>query len=275
MEERELLNKGPQEETKEEEQSLIDELTLFSGEDILVEELSLILNQPKLREIAQLGESTYVSALSTINFDKNRLEGSTSMTSEELAQTTNFQWIMVLISRNPQKYAEFVLLLSIIFKQYDVYILKDPVQKLCTNIALIPKDIEEDKREELKFIIDDSNYEILKKYLNEIFYMSKKNKSNYNTDSKAAEAIAKKLEEGRQKVAAQKKKSESSVLCNAISSYAVGQKIDVSDVFEKYTLYQFYVQLHRSRKYDAYTTGLQALFAGAQDIELDSWQEDL
>lgn len=277
-EEKLVSNKEP-EELKKEEPITIDELTLLSGEDILVEELNLILNQPKLKEIAQMGEDIYVSALSTINFDKEKLEGSTSMSSEQLAQTTNFQWIMVLISRNPQKYKELGLLLSVIFKHYELFITQDKKQNLCTGITLFPKnvpeDIEEEEKNKLKIIIDDSNYEILKKYLNEIFYMSKRNKSRYNTESSAAEAIAKKLEEGRQKVAAQKKKTENSALCNAISSYAIGQKESVSDIFEKYTLYQFYIQLQRSRKYDAYYSGLQAIFAGAQDIELDDWQEDL
>ena len=101
-------------------------------------------------------------------------------------------------------------------------------------------------------------------------YSNKKNKSSYNTQSKVAERIANKLEEGRNKINSMKNKDQKSVFCNAISSLADGLKLPLKTVYNEFTVYQFYNQLKRYQKHEEYEQLMRALLAGAKDIKLDT-----
>ena len=48
----------------------IDKLTLVSGVDVLIEELGIVIRQPRIREIALLGEKKFYSMCSFLLLDK-------------------------------------------------------------------------------------------------------------------------------------------------------------------------------------------------------------
>lgn len=241
----------------------IDQMTLESGTDILIKELNLILNQPYLIDIAKMGQDRYLDALATINFDREQLIG--DLTQEEVEKISNFLWIMLLLKTKKQKRYNLVLFLQIIFKEYDVEIDLE-------NFWIILKNKNNEKN---TVKITDLNFNILKSYINYVCYSNKKNKSSYNTQSKVAERIAKKLEEGRNKINSMKNKDQKSVFCNAISSLADGLKFPLKTVYNEFTVYQFYNQLKRYQKHEEYEQLMKALLAGAKDIKLESWYEDL
>ena len=241
----------------------IDQMTLESGTDILIKELNLILNQPYLIDIAKMGQDRYLDALATINFDREQLIG--DLTQEEVEKISNFLWIMLLLKTKKEKQYNLVLFLQIIFKEYDVEIDLE-------NFWIILKNRNNEKN---TVKITDLNFNILKSYINYICYSNKKNKSSYNTQSKVAERIAKKLEEGRNKINSMKNKDQKSVFCNAISSLADGLKLPLKIVYNEFTVYQFYNQLKRYQKHEEYEQLMKALLAGAKDIKLESWYEDL
>lgn len=241
----------------------IDQMTLESGTDILIKELNLILNQPYLIDIAKMGQDRYLDALATINFDREQLIG--DLTQEEVEKISNFLWIMLLLKTKKEKQYNLVLFLQIIFKEYDVEIDLE-------NFWIILKNRNNEKN---TVKITDLNFNILKSYINYVCYSNKKNKSSYNTQSKVAERIAKKLEEGRNKINSMKNKDQKSVFCNAISSLADGLKLPLKNVYNEFTVYQFYNQLKRYQKHEEYEQLMKALLAGAKDIKLESWYEDL
>ena len=241
----------------------IDQMTLESGTDILIKELNLILNQPYLIDIAKMGQDKYLDALATINFDREQLIG--DLTQEEVEKISNFLWIMLLLKTKKEKQYNLVLFLQIIFKEYDVEIDLE-------NFWIILKNRNNEKN---TVKITDLNFNILKSYINYVCYSNKKNKSSYNTQSKVAKRIAKKLEEGRNKINSMKNKDQKSVFCNAISSLADGLKLPLKIVYNEFTVYQFYNQLKRYQKHEEYEQLMKALLAGAKDIKLESWYEDL
>lgn len=241
----------------------IDQMTLESGTDILIKELNLILNQPYLIDIAKMGQDRYLDALATINFDREQLIG--DLTQEEVEKISNFLWIMLLLKTKKEKQYNLVLFLQIIFKEYDIEIDLE-------NFWIILKNRNNEKN---TVKITDLNFNILKSYINYVCYSNKKNKSSYNTQSKVAERIAKKLEEGRNKINSMKNKDQKSVFCNAISSLADGLKLPLKIVYNEFTVYQFYNQLKRYQKHEEYEQLMKALLAGAKDIKLESWYEDL
>lgn len=241
----------------------IDQMTLESGTDILIKELNLILNQPYLIDIAKMGQDRYLDALATINFDREQLIG--DLTQEEIEKISNFLWIMLLLKTKKEKQYNLVLFLQIIFKEYDIEIDLE-------NFWIILKNRNNEKN---TVKITDLNFNILKSYINYVCYSNKKNKSSYNTQSKVAERIAKKLEEGRNKINSMKNKDQKSVFCNAISSLADGLKLPLKIVYNEFTVYQFYNQLKRYQKHEEYEQLMKALLAGAKDIKLESWYEDL
>lgn len=241
----------------------IDQMTLESGTDILIKELNLILNQPYLIDIAKMGQDRYLDALATINFDREQLIG--DLTQEEVEKISNFLWIMLLLKTKKEKQYNLVLFLQIIFKEYDVEIDLE-------NFWIILKNRNNEKN---TVKITDLNFNILKSYINYVCYSNKKSKSSYNTQSKVAERIAKKLEEGRNKINSMKNKDQKSVFCNAISSLADGLKLPLKIVYNEFTVYQFYNQLKRYQKHEEYEQLMKALLAGAKDIKLESWYEDL
>lgn len=241
----------------------IDQMTLESGTDILIKELNLILNQPYLIDVAKMGQDKYLDALATINFDREQLIG--DLTQEEVEKVSNFLWIMLLLKTKKEKQYNLVLFLQIIFKEYDIEIDLE-------NFWIILKNRNNGKN---TVKITDLNFNILKSYINYVCYSNKKNKSSYNTQSKVAERIAKKLEEGRNKINSMKNKDQRSVFCNAISSLADGLKLPLKTVYNEFTVYQFYNQLKRYQKHEEYEQLMKALLAGAKDIKLESWYEDL
>ena len=241
----------------------IDQMTLESGTDILIKELNLILNQPYLIDIAKMGQDRYLDALATINFDREQLIG--DLTQEEVEKISNFLWIMLLLKTKKEKQYNLILFLQIIFKEYDIEIDLE-------NFWIILKNRNNEKN---TVKITDLNFNILKSYINYVCYSNKKNKSSYNTQSKVSERIAKKLEEGRNKINSVKNKDQKSVFCNAISSLADGLKLPLKIVYNEFTVYQFYNQLKRYQKHEEYEQLMKALLAGAKDIKLESWYEDL
>ena len=241
----------------------IDTLTLESGADILIKEFNLIMNQPLLIELAILGEDNYRDALATLNFDRASFIGKLDMAEEEIMSVSDFEWIITILRIHDAKRINIQIFLEMCFKNYNIKLDLEQGKIIFTN-----------KNNDNNVIkVTSLNYQILKDYINKIFYMEQKDESSFNTDSPLGERIAKKIAEGRKKVNA--KSGQKHVLTNAISSLAVELKLPLTTVYKEFTLYQFYTQLKRQRKYDASENALRFILAGARDVEREDWSGDL
>lgn len=244
----------------------IDQMVLESGLPILSKELSLIFNQPRLIELAILGEENLFDAIATINFDKEALKSIEEIDEETIENSTDFLWMFVILKNNSNKLNNLILLLQILFKDYEIILIPDNMEFKFKNL----------KNEKNIVKITELNFNIFKQYFNRIFYVDRKSKNTYNPKNKHAEKIAKKLEEGRKKIESAKKTKQSFILCNTISALAEASSLPLQTVYDKYTMVQFYTQLLRHQKHEEYNQMISAMMAGAgSDIKLENWYGDL
>lgn len=243
----------------------MDKLTALSGSAIIVEDLNIIIDQPTIKEIALVGEKRFFQVISWWNFDKEILRGKDGVEDSMLDGTSDLQWM--IYNLNDKGLAQAVsVVFQLIFSKYDLgvgedrFVFKYKGQKDAPEI-----------------IVNGENYPKLKEKLNFLFLLQigkKEEEDRYA--SEAARRIAEKLKQGRDKIAQHRgeDKKESYVLLNMISGLSVSLGVPIKEILEL-TLYQMYNQYQRVQKKDEYDRGMQAIIAGATDVEIESWYGDL
>ena len=73
----------------------MNKLALLAGTDIPVPELELTLHQPRIREIAFIGELEYFMVLQLLCFDKQSLIAANPQGKTALSHMNNFQIFMI------------------------------------------------------------------------------------------------------------------------------------------------------------------------------------
>lgn len=247
---------------------MIDELLLNSGMDIPFPEAQTSIRQPKLKDIALVGEKYFYNGCELLNFSKNKIA---SQDKVDLEGVSNFEILMSIVTdknvKSRQTKANFFMMLALLFPEYRVlYNGKD--------LILVHQDDEEDKH-----YINKDNFENFQVIIREMFNLNdhKENAPIYNPGGNRAQQIAEKLMKGRQKAAEQKGENNQKV--NILSRYAsilaIGNHLDFNDVMN-YTVYQLYDQFQRFELKQQNEFYLQAKMAGAKDLEeVDNWMKDI
>lgn len=245
----------------------MDKLTALSGESIVVKGVNLIIDQPTIKQISLVGEKDFFQTVSWWNFNKEVLRGREGVEDEVLDKSTNLDWmIQSLFAKDSAITISTVL--GMIFSRYDIG-LKEGSSSLWFAFKEQP---------ELPPIeVDAVKFEKVKEVLNSLFLLERaeeEEEDRYASD--AARRIAEKLKQGRQKVAQHKGEDKTSgyILLNMVSGLSVSLGVSIKEVLEL-TLYQMYDQFRRVQKKDEYERGMQAIIAGATDVELESWYGDL
>lgn len=252
----------------------IDKLLLLSGEDVPIKELKMTMHQPRLFELAMFTEKKYLNALSIFNIStkeilKNLTEETTEQERQILEQSTDFDLVISFLQNDQEAYLNFNTLLLILFPQYEIEINLDKQAIIFKNSHI---------ENSPPIIVNRFNYNVLVFYVREVFSLNKKEKaSDYNTVSKMGERIAEKLRREAERKAKMysKDKKESSLLCNAISSLVAGSGLTFNVIFQSYTLLQLYDQLLRFRKYEDYHQLIDTALAGAPDVDIINWMDDI
>lgn len=241
----------------------IDKTILDSGGDIVSKQLNLIFNQPSLFEIFSiLGQDKLLQSLALLNFE-NKKENNEN-------EIPDFYYILSFLKKDKEKENNFLILLNLILVKYNIHINYEKFY-----IYIEPKD---NKNQKVNIIINYLNFSIFKYFINEIYYLYRKDKdsSKYNAESSSAKRIVRKLEESHRKINSQKKvKNDGSLLSNAILNLSTFLQMPIVDVYKKYTIVQFYSQLKKFQKREKYQQSYQALLVGAKDIEIESWYENI
>ena len=172
-------------------------LGLMCGTDLPVPFLETVIHQPRLNEIALIGEQDFFTGVQCLCFYKNMFTQDKSV----ILDTSNFQIFMTIMSDKTAKDKKRATqqLLTLLFPQSQVMF--TPRSLLVNTKGADPK------------YIDDSNFEELQEILRLIF-CSKENPDaaqTYNPGSARAKEIADKLMKGRQRVAELKGGSNISV----------------------------------------------------------------
>ena len=239
-------------------------LALITGVDIPVEECRLVLHQPKLKEIALIGEKDFLNGVQCLNINKS-LCGDKD---ESLLQnTTNFQiFMMVMLQKdNNERRKATQQVLSLLFPNS---------KSTFTPRSIIIQYNESD----IQINIDNDNFELFQQVARQIFCFdtNKNGQDNYNPANKKAQEIANKLMKGRQRVAELKGVTDSSILSQYVSTLTIGlDSMSLEDCMNL-TLYQLYDLIERFSLYTNWDIDVRSRLAGAKsDKKPDNWMKNI
>lgn len=247
---------------------MLNDLLLLSGIDIPFPQAQIIIHQPKIKEIAFIGEETFFLGCEILNFSKNLLSIEDKTNLENKSDFDIFMSIMNE-NRNPTTRKNRIcaeMVLSLIFPNYNININKE-------NISIVENN---DSKNIHK--IDNNNFESFKEIISSIFCLKQSSLENnsYNPEGTKASEIAAKLLEGRAKAAQAKgEKQKISIISRYMSILAIGNKQSFESLNE-YTIYQLFDSFNRFKMKNDFDIYLKAKMAGAKDLEeVDNWMKDI
>ena len=236
-------------------------LALMCGIDITIPELQLILHQPKIKEIALIGETDFFIGAQCLNINKNSFVEGKSL----LLNTTNFQIFMTIMFEETTRDKRYAVeqLLSLLFPDY--------------KIVFTPRSLIFTK-ETLTVSVDENNFDILQEVLKQVFCFSNslnQQQENYNPANEKARQIAEKLMKGRQKVAELNGTNNASVFSQYLSSLSVGLHIPLTDLMEL-TMFQILDLVERYSLYMNWDIDIRSRLAGASpDGKPENWMKNI
>ena len=235
-------------------------LALMTGIDIPIPECKLVAHQPRIEEIAFLGDTDFFTGTQTLCLYKSMF----AQGNIDLDDVKNFQiFMMVMMEKETSDKKQCVLeVLQLLFPNYKVIITPQSL--------LFQKGTE-------SFIVDENNFESLQEVLRLIFCVNQgpMDQQAFNPADDKAREIAEKLMRGRQRVAAQKGTSNSSIFVRYLSILSTGLKIPISEL-RKYTMYQFYDLIERFGLWMNWDLDIKVRLAGGKpDSHPEDWMKDI
>ena len=236
-------------------------LALMCGSDIPIPEIQAAVHQPKMKEIALIGEADFFVAIQCLNVDKNLLRQDKTL----LQNTSNFQIFMTIMSEKETKDKKLATqqLLQLLFPNH--------------NIMFTPRSIVLQGKENSS-TIDDSNFEFLQEILKQVFCVSNKNnqQAGFNPANEKAREIAEKLMRGRQRVAEQNGSANASIFSQYLSILTVGLSSMSLQELMDLTMYQLYDLVERYQLYISWDIDIRSRLAGAKpDDRPDNWMKNI
>ena len=237
-------------------------LALMAGTDIPVPECQLVIHQPRIKEIAYIGENNFLSAAQCLCLHKSMFKNQQDL----LNSVTNFDIFMMIMREDEakEKKEDVKNLLQIIVPGKQV---------LFTPRSLLLNSSDS------SIIIDENNFEILQKVLREVFCVSANSLSGqqaFNPSGDKAREIAEKLMRGRQRVAEQKGEAQASMFVQYLSILTVGlNSMSLEDCLNL-TLFQMYDLVERYTLYVNYDIDIRSRLAGGKpDSKPDNWMKNI
>lgn len=236
-------------------------LALMCGTDIPVPEIQATIHQPKIKEIALIGEADFFVAVQCLNIDKNYLRQDKTL----LQDTNNFQIFMTIMSekeaRDKKKATQ--QLLQLLFPNY--------------SILFTPRSIMLQGKDNSS-VIDENNFEALQQVLKQIFCVSNANnqQSGFNPANDKAREIAEKLMRGRQKVAELNGSANASIFSQYLSILTIGVQSMSLQTLMNSTMFQIYDLVERYQLYISWDIDIRSRLAGVKpDEHPDNWMKNI
>lgn len=217
---------------------------LLSGGQVVIPEIGIFITQPTIKQICQFGEMDFLQGLQLLT-KMDELIKDVQSGNKELAKLDSFQVLMIVLQNQPELEEIIVKFFALICPDYelkfsnntiDFYIPEDPV---------------------VKGKLHSYNVQDFGEAVNEIF-MPYQDDGNvgFNPADAAAERIAKKLQEARDRLKRKNSSSgdSSSIFGMYASVLSIGTGIDINTVFG-YTPFQLYDSINRywlKVQYDLY-----------------------
>lgn len=235
-------------------------LAMICGTDVPVESCQLVLHQPRLEEIALIGEKNFFSGVQTLCLHKTMFIEDKIL----LATTTNFQIFMMIMSEKEAKDKKDAV------KQVLTLLLPDWQVMITPNSLVFKKD-------DVTTLVDEENFDDFQQALRDIFCMEDgpMDQQTFNPVNDKAKEIADKIMKGRQKVAELKGTTNVSVFTQYISMLTIGLHISMLDL-KKLTMFQLYDLVERFMLWLNWDIDLRSRLAGAKpDEHPENWMKNI
>lgn len=230
------------------------------GTDLPVPQCQAFVHQPKIKEIALIGENVFFAGAQCLTLNKSmfKVEGK-----NVLDNVNNFQIFMMVMGEEQakDKKQDTKDVLQLLFPKY---------QPMFTPRSLILSSPDGN------ITIDEGNFDYLQEMLRLVF-CSKNGPSdtqNFNPVDDRAREIAEKLMRGRQRVA-QQKSGSGSVFSQYMSVLSVGLSMSLADL-QELTMFQIYDLIERYGLYVDWDIDLRSRLAGGKpDKHPENWMKNL
>jgi hypothetical protein len=243
---------------------MLNDLLLLSGNDIPFPEAQVVIHNPKVKEIALIGEEDFYGGCGVLNFSKENLIEEDRI---NLANINDFEILMMIMdNRNPEMRKNRInalKVLTLMFPEYQIELTREAIKL---------------KKEEEICSINKDNFHVFKENLVAMFCLKgrgSEDEPEYNPGGKIAREIAEKIHKRRQVIAEQQGEQKIAILSRYSSILSVGLRLDLNTVLD-YTVYQLFDQYERFELEEQFDIHLRAQLAGARDLkEVDNWKKDI
>ena len=236
-------------------------LALMCGIDIPIPECQLVIHQPRIREIAYLGEQDFFTGVQTLCIDKKMIIQDKAL----LDTTNNFQIFMTIMSEK------------------ETADKKAAVQQVCTLLfpdcktIFTPRSIILQGKSGM-ITIDENNFEPMQQIVTQICCLRSGpgDQQSFNPANEKAAEIARKLMRGRQIVAEQKGETNTSIFSQYLSTLTVGlHSMSLQDLMDL-TMFQLYDLIERYMLYINWDMDIRSRLAGGKpDSKPDNWMKNI
>ncbi len=235
---------------------------LICGIDLPIPECQLVAHQPTISEIAFIGEADFFIGVQALCLYKSMFVEDKTLSDD----ITNFQIFMtIMMDKESKKQKNAVnMVLKLCFPDY--------------KILITPNSLIFNKEGQSGIMIDEKNFESLQAILRKIFCMKDgpMDQQAFNPGNAKAQEIAKKLMRGRDRIAAERGGSNSSVFSQYISILTVGLSSMSMQDLTKLTMFQLYDLIDRYNLYVKWDLDIRARLAGAKPKEeSDNWMKNI
>lgn len=235
---------------------------LICGIDLPIPECQLVAHQPTISEIAFIGEADFFIGVQALCLYKSMFVEDKTLSDD----ITNFQIFMtIMMDKESKKQKNAVnMVLKLCFPDY--------------KILITPNSLIFNKEGQSGIMIDEKNFDSLQSILRKIFCMKDgpMDQQAFNPGNAKAQEIAKKLMRGRDRIAAERGGSNSSVFSQYISILTVGLSSMSMQDLTKLTMFQLYDLIDRYNLYVKWDLDIRARLAGAKPKEeSDNWMKNI
>ena len=239
-------------------------LALMCGTDIPIPECALTAHQPKLSEIAFIGETDYFIGMQCLCIDKSMLG---DFSSQDQGQINNFTVFMTMLAQPEMKDKKKAVIdtLDLIFGKW--------------KVAFTPRSLIFTANGQNPCTVDETNFEPFQNTLREIFCVKNgpMDQQAFNPKDAKAKEIADKLMRGRQRVAAQQSANEGgSAFARYISILTIGTNtMNIQDV-SNLTMFQLYDLIERYFLHLNWDMDIRTRLAGGDPkSQPEDWMKNL
>lgn len=236
-------------------------LALITGIPIPVPECQLSIKQPSLEEIAYIGEEDFFKGVQTLTLYKSMFVQDKSV----LDNISNFQIFMMVMGdkETVDKKKAVKQVINLVMPDY--------------KFTLTPQSLLFIDTQGETHIVDQNNFDAFQEALRQIFCAKEgsMDQQAFNPANEAAKEIAEKLMRGRQRVAALKGNSNSSIFSRYLSILQVALHISIIEL-KKYTMYQIYDTFERYILNTNWDLDVRTRLAGGKpDSQPDNWMQEI